>query len=230
MSRITLSLLAATALTGLIGSARAQTVPPQTPLAPMTLSQARPGGGTQEGARAGGASAVGAQDTGRMPVAGVPDATPASPARPTPPAVKRGGTGGPLQLTGDMAGIIEMVPHIVCLNTPDARPPALPAHLDGRLAFLKAELRITDAQTAKWTEFVDAVRAAGKLMLLPCTDAARIGTSPSSLERIETAGKLLSARADALKTVASNGRTLYASLSDEQKTLADDLMFAPVWQ
>lgn len=219
MSRITLSLLTATALTGWIGFAQAQTLPPQ-PVAPATtLSPLKPAGTTQDAPRA-------VTGTGAADVA----ATPAPPRPALSPAARRGGTGNPLQLAGDMAGIVEMIPHIVCLSSQDARPPALPTHMEGRLAFLRAELRITEAQTAKWTDFVDAVRAAGKQVQLPCADAARSGTSPSSLERIETAGKLLSARADALKSVASNGRTLYASMTDEQKTLADDLMFAPVWQ
>ena len=219
MSRITSCLLAATALTGWIGLAQAQNLPPQSPASTSNTAAPRSAGTAPDTAA-----------TPTPPRPPVPALAGASSAASPVGAARRGGTGGPLQLAGDMAGIIEMVPHIVCLAAPDARPPALPAHLEGRLAFLKAELRITDAQTAKWTEFGDSVRAAGKQMLLPCTDAARVGTSPSSLERIETAGKLLSARADALKTVASNGRTLYASLSDEQKTLADDLMFAPVWQ
>ena len=208
MSRITLGLLTATALTGWIGFAQAQTSPPQ-PVAPATtLSPLKPAGTTQDAPRA-------VTGTGAADVA----ATPAPPRPALSPAARRGGTGNPLQLAGDMAGIVEMIPHIVCLSSQDARPGRPPP-----------PLRITEAQTAHWTDFVDAVRAAGKQVQLPCADAARSGTSPSSLERIETAGKLLSARADALKSVASNGRTLYASMTDEQKTLADDLMFAPVWQ
>ena len=226
MSRITLSLLTATALTGLIGFAQAQTLPPPSPPSASIVSPPKPAGASQDAPRA--VTGTGGAETVATPAPARPAATASSPT--SAPGARRGGAGGPLQLAGDMAGIVEMTPHIVCLGAQDARPPALPTHMEGRLAFLKAELRINDAQTAKWTDFVDAVRAAAKQVQLPCADAARAGTSPSSLERIETAGKLLSARADALKAVASNGRALYASMTDDQKTVADDLMLAPVWQ
>ncbi len=35
-------------------------------------------------------------------------------------------------------------------------------HVEGRLAYLKAELKITDAQTPQWNAFADAYRAVGK--------------------------------------------------------------------
>src|SRR5215472_2927754 len=38
------------------------------------------------------------------------------------------------------------------------------AHTDGALAFLKTELKITDAQTPQWNAFADAVRANAKRM------------------------------------------------------------------
>jgi hypothetical protein len=37
-------------------------------------------------------------------------------------------------------------------------------HLEGRLAFLKTELKITEAQTPQWTAYADALRANAKRM------------------------------------------------------------------
>ncbi len=37
-------------------------------------------------------------------------------------------------------------------------PDAIAERLDGRLAFLKAELKITDAQTPAWNKLADAIR------------------------------------------------------------------------
>lgn len=37
-------------------------------------------------------------------------------------------------------------------------------HVEGRLAFLRAELKITEAQTPQWNAFTDALRANAKRM------------------------------------------------------------------
>src|SRR5262245_57582372 len=41
---------------------------------------------------------------------------------------------------------------------------ARPSHIEGRIAFLKAELHITDAQTAQWNAVADALRDGDKTM------------------------------------------------------------------
>jgi LTXXQ motif family protein len=37
-------------------------------------------------------------------------------------------------------------------------------HVEGRIAFLRAELKITDAQVPQWNTFADALRANAKRM------------------------------------------------------------------
>jgi len=103
-----------------------------------------------------------------------------------------------------------------------------PHHLEGRIAFLKAELRITDAQSQQWTAFADALRQGsgtvgaahdGKM------DETRSGTAPARAEREV---KLLSARLDAMRSVAAAEAALYGVMTQEQKTAADEMLTSPM--
>jgi hypothetical protein len=49
-------------------------------------------------------------------------------------------------------------------------------HVEGRLAYLKAELKITPAQETLWTPFADAVRANAQTMAARCN--AMVGGQP----------------------------------------------------
>ena len=48
-------------------------------------------------------------------------------------------------------------------------------HIEGQIAFYKAELHITDAQTAQWNAFADTLRSGAKQLQdgLPSHDAGR---------------------------------------------------------
>jgi hypothetical protein len=101
-------------------------------------------------------------------------------------------------------------------------------HVEGRIAFLKAELKITDAQAPQWNAFAETLRsnamshrAAHQRMT---TDAAP-ATWP---ERIAFQQKMLSTRLDGLKDMEAAVKPLYATLSDEQRKLADQLMSGPM--
>jgi hypothetical protein len=101
-------------------------------------------------------------------------------------------------------------------------------HVEGRIAFLKAELKITDAQAPQWNAFAETLRsnamshrAAHQRMT---TDAAP-ATWP---ERIAFQQKMLATRLDSLKDMEAAVKPLYATLSDEQRKLADQLMSGPM--
>jgi hypothetical protein len=95
-------------------------------------------------------------------------------------------------------------------------------HIEGILAFYKAELAITDAQLPQWTAFADSVRAGAKLL----GQAAQAGTTGqgTALEQIERRAAFLSAQLDSLKLVQAAATPLYATLSADQKKIADELM------
>jgi len=100
-------------------------------------------------------------------------------------------------------------------------------HIEGRLAFLKTELKITDVQESKWNVFADAVRANAKAMMgmREGMMQARGGALPVRLERIEKAMTLCQ---ESLRTIKAAVEPLYASFSDEQKRAADQLMVSPM--
>jgi LTXXQ motif family protein len=103
-----------------------------------------------------------------------------------------------------------------------------PRHIEGRIAFLKTELKITDAQSQQWTAFAAALRESAKAMLRTrdqMMDGAASGTAPDLVQREV---KFLSARLESAKMIAATETALYSALSDEQKKTADELLSTPM--
>src|SRR5262249_2198600 len=107
------------------------------------------------------------------------------------------------------------------------------AHVEGRLAFLKTELKITSAQEAAWAGFADAGRSVAKSaqgaisqmmpgMMMPGAP------SPDAPERLARYEKMLTLRLEAVRTVRAAFDPLYAALGDEQKRTADELLSGPM--
>jgi DNA-binding ferritin-like protein (Dps family) len=106
---------------------------------------------------------------------------------------------------------------------------ALPvAPVERRIAFLKAQLQITDAQEPQWTAFTDALRAGPQNIRSAYAAALKDGPPANAADRADLRVKLLSSMLDALKTTASAERALYAVLTDDQKQVADQLLSGPV--
>jgi hypothetical protein len=101
-------------------------------------------------------------------------------------------------------------------------------HTEGRIAFLKAELKITDAQTPQWNSFADALRANAKTHQAMHEQMSKGGMPSSWTERLAFQQKALSTRLDSLKALESAAKPLYAVLSDEQKKLAEQLLSGPM--
>lgn len=98
------------------------------------------------------------------------------------------------------------------------------AYTDGRLAFLRAELGITEAQKAAWDGYAAAFRKN-----LEGMQAARqtmmSGTMPTSpVERLDLRLAMMESRLAALKELKPALGTLYAALGEEQKKKADDVL------
>ncbi len=101
-------------------------------------------------------------------------------------------------------------------------------HVEGRIAFLKAELKITDAQTSPWNVFADALRANAKTHQAMHEQMSKGGMPSSWPERLAFHQKALSIRLDALRALEAAAKPLYAVLSDEQKRAADQLLSGPM--
>ena len=103
-----------------------------------------------------------------------------------------------------------------------------PRHIEGRIAFLKTELKITDAQSQQWNAFADALRQTAKTMTTMRERMMGSGTAASAPEVAEREVKLLSARLDAMKAIATAETALYSVLSEEQKKTGDELLSTPM--
>ena len=102
------------------------------------------------------------------------------------------------------------------------------AHTEGRIAFIKAELAITDAQAPQWNAFADALRAGSKAMRETMANLMKTGMPTTAPARADAATQMMAARLESMKTTADAAEALYAVLTDAQKATADELLFAPM--
>ncbi|SJZ31783.1 LTXXQ motif family protein [Enhydrobacter aerosaccus] len=102
------------------------------------------------------------------------------------------------------------------------------SHVEGRIAELKSQLKITDAQMPQWNRFADAMRAAGKSMGDMHQQMMAARTGKPLPERLALQEKAITAHLAALKTLEEALQPLYASFSDEQKKIADGIMIGPM--
>jgi len=106
--------------------------------------------------------------------------------------------------------------------------PMMAKHIEGRLAFLKTELKITDAQLSLWNAFAQAMRddaSTIQVMPHPMMGMNKAATLPDKLAARETS---LSARLEALRKLKAAADPLYAALTADQKKTADEIMLSPM--
>lgn len=100
---------------------------------------------------------------------------------------------------------------------------------EGRLSFLKTELKITDAQTPAWNELAQVIRTTAKQrserMKALFVGEAKAKTLP---ERVELQEQFMTARLDELRQVKAALQGLYAVLADDQKKEADETVLPMV--
>ncbi|EIG62848.1 Spy/CpxP family protein refolding chaperone [Bradyrhizobium sp. WSM1253] len=98
-------------------------------------------------------------------------------------------------------------------------------HVEGRIAFLRTELKITDAQTSAWNAFADALRTNAKALGELRTSMMSQGSGSESLvDRLTLQEKWLSVRLEGIRAMKSALTNLAGSFSDEQKKTADELL------
>jgi hypothetical protein len=125
-------------------------------------------------------------------------------------------------------------------QTPPAPPPA--AHqppspetmarlLDGRIAMLKAALRLNDAQAKLFQPVEDMIRANAadrakhrEEWAKKRAESGAAATKTSLPERIEKMSEHMAKRAEKMKKFAAVLKPLYDSFSDEQKAVAGPLL------
>ena len=124
------------------------------------------------------------------------------------------GQGGPGFMSGPMMGLGE---------------DEMLDRIDGRLAFMKTELKITEDQKAAWDDFAEVVRNTAvtrNAMMQSMRKDFESGdflkmTLPDRLTLQETH---MEARLEEVRSVKEAADKLYAVLSDEQKEAADEIV------
>jgi hypothetical protein len=98
------------------------------------------------------------------------------------------------------------------------------AMAEGRLAYLKSALKITEAQSEAWNGYSETVMARVKLMQEMRKSMMEAMDDGSALDRMDARINGMTAMLDALKALKPATEKLYAVLTSEQKDIADNLI------
>ena len=99
-----------------------------------------------------------------------------------------------------------------------------PSRIEGRIAFLRAELKITDAQAPLFDAVANAMRENDRAMRLAFESHRQRPTQASLLDRLDQRQKRAEEMASATGKLKAAWAPLYAALTDEQKKTADELV------
>lgn len=99
-------------------------------------------------------------------------------------------------------------------------------HVEGWIAFIRAELKITDAQRAAFDAFADALRSNAQTMgeLRQSMMSQGGVASQSVLDRLDLQERFLSVRLQSIRALKSPLANLVGRLSEEQKKAADEIL------
>ena len=102
-------------------------------------------------------------------------------------------------------------------------------HTAGRIAFLRAELQITDAQSKAWDAFADALHKIGSQLKAADMPMMTEASAPQLLARLDSQERMLTARLEGVRAMKAAFAPLYDALSAEQRKTADDAAGKPYW-
>jgi len=141
--------------------------------------------------------------------------------------------GGMAPMMRMMQGMTEMMHGMMQMMQVTGQPMARPgmmsgAMMEGRLAILKTELGITQAQVPQWDAFAAALRARVTAMQGMRAQMIPQGTLASWPDRLAQHERWLSAHLDAMKAMEGPVKALWDSLSTEQRRKAEELMPGPM--
>jgi hypothetical protein len=129
-------------------------------------------------------------------------------------------------MCGDIKQMMSMMQDMHAMMT--AQSGMMAQRIEADIAKFKADLKVTDDQMPQWNRFADAVRRMAKVM----DDAHRQvdgrtghATLPAKLGRLE---KGLLDHLNSVRAVEDALQPLYASLSDEQRKIADSMKIGPM--
>ena len=161
--------------------------------------------------------------------AGAPAA--AMPAMPSQAGTPMPGAGGPMAsspmasspMGGEMGRMMEMMRPMM------AGGMGMPfEHVEGRIAYLKAELKITDAQAAPWNAFADTMRADASAMKAMHEGMGKAPMPTTMPDRMAARRKMMSEHMAMMDRSEASMKALYGALSTGQQTTFDQLMSGPM--
>ena len=98
------------------------------------------------------------------------------------------------------------------------------AHIAGRIAFLKAELGITDTQKEPWDAYASALKQMLESMQSMHQTIMQVMHSGTPVERLDTRIEAMEGMISKLKEIRPALANLYAALTEDQKKKADELL------
>jgi len=96
--------------------------------------------------------------------------------------------------------------------------------VEGRIAFLKAELKITPAQEAQWNEVAAAMRQNANALDQQITTARQHRSGMDAIGRLTTQAEFAKLRAENDARLVTALKPLYSSLSPQQQQMANALI------
>jgi hypothetical protein len=136
------------------------------------------------------------------------------------------GHGGMAMHGDDMKQMMSMMRDMMTMMS--AHSGMMASHVEGRIAALKTELKITETQAPQWQRFADALRGAAKSMEAMQGQMMK-ADAPSPLSaRLTRQEEMLSAHLASVKALKAAFDPLYASFGDEQKKVADGIRIGPM--
>ena len=127
-----------------------------------------------------------------------------------------------------MSDMGKMAPMMQMMRGSHMMPGMQSDHIEGRIAYMKAELAITDAQMPQWTALTNVMRANAQGMREGMAKMMQVGMPSTAPARADAMVQMMSMHLDGMKSMANAGKPLYAVLTDAQKKIADDMMSGPM--
>jgi hypothetical protein len=128
-----------------------------------------------------------------------------------------------------LGGAAASLPSIVFAQpaAPQAQRQERPNRIEGRIAFLRTELQITQAQTQLWEAVASALRENDRAMRDAFAQRPARDATVTALDRLERRQKFAELQAASAAKLRNAVTPLYAAMSDDQKKNADQLLAGP---
>lgn len=128
-----------------------------------------------------------------------------------------------------LGGLTAAAPAFAQAAAPAAPTQPAPAHhhsaeqfIAGRIAFLKAELKITPQQEAQWNKVAEAMRLNAKA--IDATRAQKAEGPQTAVQALEARNRFAETMAKNTERMLAAFRPLYQNLSPDQRKMADEIL------